>query len=51
MICREQKKEYKLPTVFSEEELKKIILATDNLKHRAILHTYNFAFLIFSERM
>ena len=31
------KREFKLPTVFSEEELKRIILSTPNLKHRAIL--------------
>ena len=31
------KKEFKLPTVFSEEELKRILLATENLKHRSML--------------
>lgn len=31
------KKEYKLPAVFSEDELKRIVLATENLKHRSIL--------------
>lgn len=31
------KKEFKLPSVFSEDELKRMILATENLKHRAIL--------------
>ena len=31
------KREFKLPTVFSEQELKRIILATENLKHRSIL--------------
>jgi len=31
------KKEFKLPTVFSENELLRIILATENLKHRAML--------------
>jgi len=31
------KKEFKLPTVFSENELKRIIMATNNLKHRAML--------------
>ncbi len=31
------KKEFKLPSVFSEQELKRIILATENLKHRTIL--------------
>ena len=31
------KKEFILPTVFSEGELKRIIFATENIKHRAIL--------------
>lgn len=31
------KKEFRLPAVFSEQELKRIILATENLKHRTIL--------------
>ena len=31
------KKEFKLPTVFSEQELKRIILVTENLKHRSML--------------
>lgn len=31
------KKEFKLPAVFSEQELKRIIMATENLKHRTIL--------------
>jgi integrase/recombinase XerD len=32
-------KEEKLPMVLSEEEIKRIIMATDNLKHKAILVT------------
>lgn len=31
------KKEYKLPTVFAEEEVKSILTALDNLKHKTIL--------------
>lgn len=31
------KKEFKLPAVFSEQELKRIIQSTENLKHRTIL--------------
>jgi len=31
------KKPFQLPTVFAEEEVKKIILAPDNLKHRCML--------------
>lgn len=31
------KKEFKLPTVFSEAELRRLILSTQNIKHRAIL--------------
>jgi len=31
------KKEFKLPAVFSEDELRRMILSTENLKHRSIL--------------
>ncbi len=43
------RKEYKLPTVLSKEEIRKILLCTTNLKHKAILGTIYSAGLRISE--
>jgi integrase/recombinase XerD len=45
------KKEYKLPTVLSKEDVRKILLSTTNLKHKAILGTIYSGGLRISEAL
>lgn len=45
------RKEYKLPVFFSQQEIKRIIEATDNIKHKAILLTIYSAGLRISEAL
>lgn len=43
------RKEYKLPTVLSKEEVRRLIISTSNLKHKAIISTLYAAGLRVSE--